>query len=397
MKAVTVRRLLCAAAILAGAVLVGFFGGAAAYLLLWAAVLVPLLALLCRLHYRRSLLVTLRPETTEVLRGERVPCKLELYNRGILPMPEIRIRLLSGKLCIPENEQKSEIRCSLKPGEVRTLSFAPISQHCGSASVGAESILVRDLFALTELRLQRTAEIRVLPRTRRAETLLIALPQETERRHSARSYYGDTAPDGQLRLYQPGDDLRRVHWKASARQGELIVRHFEPEPKSELVLLPDSRAILTDDAAGWFAADSILEGTLCIADYYLRHDIALRVIPDSKRALSLYAPTDAPRLQALCSGDFFIGTERPDELLDRDMASGGCGPYILLTTTVDEELLRSIGRCLDRGVQLRLLCIGVNAASAALARSQTRLPVYLVSQQHDIFSVLTGSSGGGAT
>jgi uncharacterized protein (DUF58 family) len=324
-----------------------------------------------------------------------VPCRLELLNRGFLPIPEIRLRLASGKLRMPEGEGEDELRCSLQPGELRVISFAPVSLHCGSATVGAESIRVPDWFALTELKLTRTEEVRVLPRTRHAETLLIAPSQEAERRRSARSYYGDTTPDGQLRAYVPGDDLRRVHWKASARERSLIVRQFEPEPKSELVLLPDARAILPDDSAGWFAADSILEGTLCIADYYLRHRIALRVIPDSHRALSLNAPSDFPRLRQLCSGAFFTGAERPDELLERDLASGGSGPYILLTTAVDEELLQRLSRCIGRGVQVVLLCVGLSGATAALARAQTQLPVFFANPQHDVISVLTGSSEGG--
>ena len=395
MKSLTIRRLLCFAAVIAGAVLIGYRGGAAAYLLFWAAVLVPLLALLCRIIFRRSLLATLKVETTEVLRGERVPCTLHLINRGFLPIPEIRIRLASGKLRMPEGEDTGVLCCALRPGESREFSFAPQSLHCGSATVGAESIRVRDYFALTELRLKREEEITVLPRTRHAETLLIAPPQEAERRYSARSFYGDTAPDGQLRAYQYGDDLRRIHWKASAQQGSLIMRHFEPEPKSELVLLPDSRAVLSDDPAGWFAADSILEGTLCIADYYLRQEIVLRIIPDARRSLSLYTASDFPRLQQLCGVDYFTGAERPDELLERDVASGGSGPYIILTTTVDEPLLQRLQRCIARGVQVILLCVGVSSGASALTRAQTHLSVYYVNPQHDIFSVLSGSSEGG--
>ncbi len=395
MKAITIRRLLCAAAILAGAVLIGYHGGSAAYLLFWAAVLVPLLALLCRAIFRRSLLITLKTETQQVLRGERVPCALELRNRGFLPIPEIRIRLVSGKLRMPTDEDPGEIRCALQPGEFKSISFAPVSLHCGMGTVGAEEIRVRDFFALTELKLSRTEDILVQPRTRHAETLLVAPPQEAERRRRARSYYGDTTPDGQLRAYLPGDDVRRIHWKASAQQRSLIVRQFEPEPKSELVLLPDARAVLPDDPAGWFAADSILEGTLCIADYYLRQEITLRVIPDARRSLTLYSLSDFSHLRQLCSEDFFVGGERPDELLARDMASGGIGPYILLTTAVDEELLRRLSRCISLGVEVILLCIGVSGASAALARAQTQLPVYFVTPQRDVFTVLSGGSEGG--
>ena len=390
MKLMTIRWLLCAAVILGSAVLIGYHGGAAAYLLFWASLLVPLLALLCRALFRRGLLVTLKTETDEVLRGERVPFTLELYNRGVLPIPEVRIRTAAGKLRMHEGED--EVRCSLRPGEFKSISFAPTSLHCGSVTVGAESIIVRDWFALTELRLTRTADLRILPRTRRAETLLVAPPRETERRRSARSYYGETAPDGQLRAYRPGDELRHVHWKASAQAGSLIVRQFEPEPKSELVLLPDARALLTDDPSGWFAADSILEGTLCIADYYLRHEIPYRVIPDTRRALSVRDAADFTRLRQLCAGDFFIGDTRPDELLERDLASGGSGPYILLTTEADETLLRQLSRFIERGVQVVLLYIGAGESYAAISRIQTRFPIYYVNPSHDMFNVLTGST-----
>jgi uncharacterized protein (DUF58 family) len=42
-----------------------------------------------------------------------------------------------------------------------------------------------------------------------------------------------------VREYQPGDPLRRIHWRSSARHGELIVREYEPPGMQTLGILCD--------------------------------------------------------------------------------------------------------------------------------------------------------------
>jgi len=42
-----------------------------------------------------------------------------------------------------------------------------------------------------------------------------------------------------VRDYQPGDPLRRIHWRTTARRGELIVREFEPPGVQNLGIFLD--------------------------------------------------------------------------------------------------------------------------------------------------------------
>jgi uncharacterized protein (DUF58 family) len=42
-----------------------------------------------------------------------------------------------------------------------------------------------------------------------------------------------------IREYRPGDSLRRIHWRASARHGELVVREYEPPGAPTLTVLID--------------------------------------------------------------------------------------------------------------------------------------------------------------
>jgi uncharacterized protein (DUF58 family) len=54
-----------------------------------------------------------------------------------------------------------------------------------------------------------------------------------------------------VREYRSGDSLRRIHWKTSARRGELVVREFEPPGLKVLALLLDP------DPATQAAADQL--------------------------------------------------------------------------------------------------------------------------------------------
>jgi uncharacterized protein (DUF58 family) len=50
-----------------------------------------------------------------------------------------------------------------------------------------------------------------------------------------------------LRPYRPGDSPRWVHWRTSARRGELMVREFEDLPSENLLLVFDPTLILDED------------------------------------------------------------------------------------------------------------------------------------------------------
>lgn len=54
-----------------------------------------------------------------------------------------------------------------------------------------------------------------------------------------RAGYGNE-PFG-VREYRPGDSLRRIHWRSSARHGELVVREYEPPGVQTLTMLVDPR------------------------------------------------------------------------------------------------------------------------------------------------------------
>jgi len=75
--------------------------------------------------------------------------------------------------------------------------------------------------------LPRFAALATRPETRELEASLAA-----PRAGSGTEMFG-------VREYRPGDPLRRIHWRSSARHGELIVREFEPPGAQTLGIFCD--------------------------------------------------------------------------------------------------------------------------------------------------------------
>ena len=381
------RRLLAFFAVAAACVLISRHGGVS-YLLLWCTLLPPLYALVWRLTAGRGFRAMMRVDAPSAQRGERLGCSLFLINESPLPIPLIRFRMSGGRLRFDEI---GEQRVSLAPGEIRELRFTPMCVHCGKTEVGAVELRLNDPFALAERRLSEFASAHVEPRVQRLERLAIAPPEELEQ-HGTRTYFGERTPNGELRAYQSGDDVRRVHWKASALEGRPMLRVTEPESKNEEVLLPDLRGGLPEGNDGLLVEDSIREGSLALADWFVRHGRPLRVLPDESRALAVRTVEDLQRLRVLMSGDCFTGSRRPDEMMERDLASGSAvRRYIIMTWEFDELLLRRAARCIELGAEVTLLCIGGGEERREqAANAVSRLEFRQVNARHDVFDVLSG-------
>lgn len=132
----------------------------------------------------------------------------------------------------------------MPPGEVRRLRYAVRSRHRGAFQVGPITVRRRDPFGLAHVAMQlpATMEVLVLPHLFDLGNRKVSgqgrgtegeLPQMV-------SLHGED--DVSIRQYRDGDELRRVHWPATAHRGEIMVRQEDRPARRRAVLLLDSRA-----------------------------------------------------------------------------------------------------------------------------------------------------------
>ena len=117
----------------------------------------------------------------------------------------------------------------------------------GRFSIGPAVLGISDPFGLTVrvLQLHPVDEVTVRPRVHELRTTTGAPGQRrTTARRRAVVPVASPAHDEFLALrdYEVGDDLRRIHWRSSARFGELLVREDESAWQPRTILLLDNRA-----------------------------------------------------------------------------------------------------------------------------------------------------------
>jgi uncharacterized protein (DUF58 family) len=164
-----------------------------------------------------------------------------------------------------------------------------------------------------------------------------------------------TATFHQLRDYVPGDDMRHVDWRATARTGDLIVREHVDTTKPEVVVIVDNRerAIGEDDfEEAVDVAASVLTAAeqagfptrLLLADGQDERDTGLDELPHLDRltavrrspATSLQQLADALRARGR-SLVFVTGELDPVDLRLLSKIAHGFDPAILVSVRAERH------------------------------------------------------------
>jgi uncharacterized protein (DUF58 family) len=132
----------------------------------------------------------------------------------------------------------------VEAGGVRSFTYTLRPQVRGRYLIGPMAIRITDPFGLCELtrafrsrdELIVTPPVEILPLTRPEHRPTIGA------HHRQRTSAAAGTDDFATRPYQAGDDLRRVHWRTSARTGGLMVRQEENVHPNTATLLLDIRS-----------------------------------------------------------------------------------------------------------------------------------------------------------
>jgi len=271
--------------------------------------------------------------------GEAVPLSYRLGNTNRLPKFYLLVRDT-----LPRGMQfvggPPPLVLSLWPGEEAPAPCQVEAQRRGVFQIGPAQIYSTDPLGLQTFaqRMPLLSELTVYP-------ALLPIQESWLRGVAAQGWRGTasalTRGSGDdfygVREYGPGDELRRVHWRTTARTGTLAVTEYAQGVTMDVTVALDlSRAAYIGTGEGEDGAlESAVTLAATLADDFLRHGHTVRLLTAGARAdEAAFAggPQDMPRLLetlARVQADSMLTLA---EVLDSERALGGAAATLVVIT-----------------------------------------------------------------
>src|SRR6266545_282585 len=202
--------------------------------------LLPLLAVfaVARTRYRLTCSRVLQPHRTPIGTAARVV--LRLHNTSGFPTGTL---LLEDRLPYALGSRPRLVLERLGARRTTSVAYTVRADTRGRYPIGPLLVRLTDPFGLCELTraFPSVNELTVIPQVVPLPAVRIAGEYVGSGESRSRSVASHGEDDAATREYRHGDDLRRVHWRSTARTGELMVRREEQPWESRATVILDPR------------------------------------------------------------------------------------------------------------------------------------------------------------
>ena len=199
--------------------------------------LLPALSLLLARAPRLEVDVELERE--RALEGDELDVRTVMRSERGVPQLEVLLELPRG-LSVADGPDPATI--SIGDDERRDLVLRVHCDRWGGYAVGRVFLRARDRFDFTawEWTVDKRGPLKVYPREEYIRDLLRPLETQVFSGNHVARQRGEGIEFADLRLFVPGDRVRHVNWRASARRGELWVNEQHAERNADVLLFLDT-------------------------------------------------------------------------------------------------------------------------------------------------------------
>jgi len=354
------NRLICLLSIIGSAVFASYYGGNISYALFYLCILVPIISFLYTIYVYARFKLYQSIGNYMVVKGDWMLYSFIIGNEDYITFRNIKVNFLSDKSTIESTNQITQY--SLLPNESERMETRIKCNYRGEYYVGVDSIEVTDFLYLFSITYPVGSKLKaiVLPRIVPLEQLGIAPPLIDVKNPIRHSNATEEELDTEIRKYIPGDNKKRIHWKASAKQHELVSRKYYNKPKAEIILFMDMMKIKEAELQVMIVEDKIVESILAISNFYALRRTLSHIIYDMGREkqVSISSKGEFDAFYKTCATIQFNAKVPVSELIRERMLRGDEGLfYVAATHLLTKEFYLASLQVISRGNHMCVLFV----------------------------------------
>lgn len=303
----------------------------------------PLLAALSTRRGRDSILVTRTVHPVRLVVDQSAKVAVVFENTAGL---RTQLQLGEERIDFALGDRPRFVLPPMEAGEIREVGYEIRSHVRGRHQLGPLTLRARDPFGLATIAtsVPGSTEVLVLPRI---EVLGSGRPRgdgvgaEGAIPHMVALHGED---DVAIRSYRDGDDLRRIHWPATAHRSELMVRQEDRPARRRAVIVVDSREGGHRGSGALGSFEWAVTAAASIATHLAGHSYALHLVCSETIAGGEAAQTIEidQALASLAVARLGVDQELQQVLHWAHPLTTAGGLVIAIVTDHDEAVLRRI-------------------------------------------------------
>jgi len=255
------RRVLWAVWVFAAALLYFFENNTGTRAVLIASVLVPVISAVCARCTADRVQITLAVPGSAA-KGERIHCGVAVC--GIPRFMPCRAVFCVNAHSVMSGGSVSASHCG---------DFEFVSDSCGAYEISIQNACAEDLFGLFTFRTQACAAARVIVRPDIYDVTVLTdndEPAAIGENDTAYGIYNTPDEISGVREYIPGDPVRLIHWKLTAKLDSPVVRTAAPQSRNRVTLIPETRVPFGTTPE---QISALAEAMLSVSEALLKHGI----------------------------------------------------------------------------------------------------------------------------
>ncbi|MCM1185939.1 MAG: DUF58 domain-containing protein [Lachnoclostridium sp.] len=322
---------------------------------LLALLLAPALSVFFAWLSGRMVSVSCEMEDVLLSKGDTCSMTVTLRNHSIFPTSPIEVKMADTPRVVCED---TDIIASVLPKAEKSFAVTFRAKICGKSMIGVKEVRVTDYLGLFSFPIKRTDDgsrkkkAAVIPGiaeiSARDDNIMQAMQasrnlDDSEDMVESQAVTFGGFPGYDSREYVPGDPLKRINWKQSAKRDKLIVRLDDEVSSQTIHVVLDS--VYEEESIHPEIAEDAVENALGIIRVLVRHDYTVNYYAMGEHGFTDYQIEDELDLEnvRLAMAEYsFAGKEAWDKGIERFPGSdilgkGGEGAFLFSTPNSLDE------------------------------------------------------------